>query len=112
MTNNKSKSKNDNKTIICSFLGENKNINLPYEEAKTKFFAIEKNKIIRPDAFRFYHKGIKAGKFDTIPPSKITVEKVEVKKPAVASKPADKTPTKAEVKKAVAKTKVVKAAKI
>ena len=41
-----------------------------------KFFAIEKNKIIRHDAFRFYYKGIKDRKFEIIPSEKITPEKV------------------------------------
>ena len=112
---NKIKSpKNENKKIITAFLGENKNINWPYEECMTKFFAIEKNRIIRKDAFRFYYKKVKDG---TIAPEKIIPEKViiaETKKELkpVASKPAIKPPTKAAVKAAVKKTKVVKAAKI
>ena len=109
MSNKNKSPKNDNKTIISAFLGENKNINLPYEECMNKFFASEENKKIRKDAFRFYFKRVKDGKVEINPAKKITPEKVikaEVKKPAI------KPPTKAAVKKAIAKTKVVTAAKI
>lgn len=76
MANKNAAPKNDNKKIICSFLGQDNNIKLPYKDSMAKFFAIEVNKIIRPDAFRFYYKGINEGKFEVIVPEKIGSEKV------------------------------------
>lgn len=71
-----------------------------------KFLAIEKNKIIRKDAFRFYFKKMKDGKVEIKP-----TETKKESKPATST-PASKPPTKAAVKAAVKKTKVVKAEKI
>ena len=99
-TKNKS-TKNDNKNIICSFLAINGNMKLPCQESFDKFFAIKENEVIRKDAFRFYHKKVKDG-YQLKSSEKIVKEE----------KPAIKTPTKKEVKAAVAKTKVVKAAKV
>src|SRR5688572_16775620 len=104
MSNKNATSKNDNKKIITSFLVENKNINLPYEECMTKFFAIEKHKPIR-ETFRFYYKKVKDG---IIPLEKITPEKVIKSETKKEPEPAVKPPTKVAVKVAVKKTKVVK----